>query len=97
MNWSVLYTPNPTGAVLSYDNYHRNDLSKYFLFYHVGNSNNHGKTGFFDHNEKEIESVQMQRTQHGEWTTTNQVLVSTYANKYVVHTMNRRSKKLDTI
>ena len=94
MNWSVLYTPKSTGTVLSPDNYHQNNLSKYFSFYHMGNSNNNGKIGFLDHNEREIESIHMQRTQHGEWMTTNQVLIATNANMYIVHAMNRRSERI---
>ena len=66
MNWLVLFTPNSTGTVLSPDNYHQNNLSKYFAFYHMGTSNNDGKIGFLDHNEREIESVQLQRTENGE-------------------------------
>ena len=60
----------------------------------MGNSNNNGKIGFLDHNEREIESIHMQRTQHGEWMTTNQVLIATNANKYIVHAMNRRSERI---
>ena len=43
MNWSVLYTPKSTGTVLSPDNYHQNNLSKYLSFYHMGNSDNNVK------------------------------------------------------
>ena len=60
----------------------------------MGNSDNNGKIGFLDHNEREIESIQMQRTQHGEWMTTNQVLIATNANKYIVHAMNCRSERI---
>ena len=93
MNWFILYTPSSTGTVLLSDNYHQNNLSKYFSFYHLGSSDNNGKIGFLDHNKQEIESIQMQRTIHGEWTTTNQVLVSTNANKFIVQAVNRRLEK----
>ena len=60
----------------------------------MGNSDNNGKIGFLDHNEREIESIQMQRTQYSEWMTTNQVLIATNANKYTVHAMNRWSERI---
>ena len=69
------------GTVLLFDNYHQNNLSKYFLFYHMQNYYNNGKIGFLDHNETKIESIQMQQTQHGEWMVTNQDLVSMKANE----------------
>ena len=74
--------------------YRQNNLSKYFSFFHLGSSNNNGKIGFLDHNERKIESIQMQRTIHGEWTTTNQVLVSTNANKFIVQAVTRRSERI---
>ena len=46
MNWFILYTPRSTGTVLSLDNYHQNNLSKCFSFYHLGSSNNNGKLDF---------------------------------------------------
>ena len=36
----------------------------------------------------------MQKSQHGKWMTTNQVLISTNANEYIVHTINRCSKTI---
>ena len=36
----------------------------------------------------------MQRTIHGEWTPTNQVLVSTNANKFIVQVVTRRSERI---
>ena len=36
----------------------------------------------------------MQQTQHGEWMTTNKVLIATNANKYIVHAMNRQSERI---
>ena len=36
----------------------------------------------------------MQRTQYGEWMTTNQVLIATNANKYIVHAINRQSERI---
>ena len=61
MEWTILFTPNSTGTVLSLDNYHRYNLSKYFAFYHVEISNNDGKIGFLDHNERKIEPIQIQQ------------------------------------
>jgi hypothetical protein len=68
MNWTVLYTPKSSGTVLSPDNYHTTHNSKLFAFYHLG-SNNGGKIGFLDHNKQEVESIQMKRTDNGEWLT----------------------------
>ena len=36
----------------------------------------------------------MQHTIHGEWTTTNHVLVSTNANKFIIQAVNRRSERI---
>ena len=94
MNWLVLFTPNSTGTVLSPDNYHQNNLSKYFAFYHMGTSNNDGKIGFLDHNEREIESVQLQRTENGEWMTPNQILIASPTNKHIVRQVTRFSERI---
>ena len=59
MNWSVLYTPNSTGTVLSPDHYHQSNISKYFAFYHRGDSNCNRKIGFLDNNEREVEWIQI--------------------------------------
>ena len=59
MERTVLYTPLSSGTVLSPDNYHSTHKSKYFAFYHLGTSNNNGKIGFLDHNQREVESIQM--------------------------------------
>jgi hypothetical protein len=50
MNWTVLYTPNSSGTVLSPDNYHTTHNSELFAFYHLG-TNDGGKIGFLDHNK----------------------------------------------
>jgi hypothetical protein len=91
MNWTVLYTPNSSGTVLSPDNYHTTHNSKLFAFYHLG-TNNGGKIGFLDHNKHEVESIQMKRTDNGEWLTMNQILVtSLIKNKRIIRSVNRRS------
>ena len=94
MNWSIIYTPDSSGTVLSPDHYHQSNLARYFTFYHSGNSNHEGKIGFLDHNEREIESIQMKRSHHGEWMTTNQVLVATPTNHHIVRAVNRRSERI---
>jgi hypothetical protein len=94
MEWTVLYTPLSSGTVLSPDNYHKTNQSKYYAFYHLG-TNNGGKIGFLDHNQREIESIQMERTDNGEWLTTNQVLMATgLENKHVIRAVNRRSDRI---
>jgi hypothetical protein len=65
--------------------------SKLFAFYHLG-TNNGGKIGFLDHNKREVESIQMKRTDNGEWLTTNQILAtSLIKNKHIIRAVNRRS------
>jgi hypothetical protein len=76
MEWTGLYTPLSSGTVLSPDNYHSTHKSKYYDFYHLGTSESTGKIGFSDYNQREAESIQMKKTNNGEWLTTNQVLVS---------------------
>ena len=46
INWYVLYTPRLTGTVLLPDNYHKNNLSKYFPFSHLDSSDNNGRIAF---------------------------------------------------
>jgi hypothetical protein len=93
MNWTVLYTPNNSGTVLSPDNYHTTHNSKLFAFYHLG-TNNRGKIGFLDHNQREVESIQMKRTDTGEWLT-NQILVtSSIENKHIIRAVNQRSDRI---
>jgi hypothetical protein len=94
MNWTMLYTPNSSGTVLSLDNYHTTHNSKLFAFYHLG-TNNGGKIGFLDHNQREVESIQMKRTDNGEWLTTNQILVaSSIENKHIIQAVNRRLDRI---
>jgi hypothetical protein len=94
MNWTVLYTPNSSGTVLYPDNYHTTHNSKLFAFYHLG-TNNQGKNGFLDHNKRKVESIQMKRTDNGEWLTTNQILVtSLIENKHIIRAVNRRSDRI---
>jgi hypothetical protein len=97
MNWTVLYTPNSSGTVLSPDNYHTTHSSKLFTFYHLG-TNNGGKIGFLDHNKRKVESIQMERTDNGEWLTTNQILLtSVIENKHIIRAVNRRSDRIRDI
>jgi hypothetical protein len=97
MNWTVLYTPKSSGTVLSPDNYHTTHNSKLFAFYHLG-TNNGGKIGFLDHDKREVESIQMKRTDNGEWLTTNQILVtSVIENKHIIRAVNRRSDRIRDI
>jgi hypothetical protein len=97
MNRTVLYTPKSSGTVLSPDNYHTTHNSKLFAFYHLG-TNNGGKIGFLDHNKHEVESIQMKRTDNGEWLTTNQILVtSLIENKHIIRAVNRRSDRIRDI
>jgi hypothetical protein len=97
MNWTVLYTPNSSGTVLSPDKYHTTHNSKLFAFYHLG-TNNGGKIGFLDHNKREVESIQMKRTDNGEWLTTNQILVTSLIEyKHIIRAVNRRSDRIRDI
>jgi hypothetical protein len=83
--------------VLSPDNYHTTHNSKLFAFYHLG-TNNGGKIGFLDHNKLKVESVQMKRTDNGEWLTTNQILVtSLIENKHIIRAVNQRSDQIQDI
>jgi hypothetical protein len=43
MNWTVSYTPNSSGTVLSPHNYHTTHNSKLFAFYHLGTNNGENK------------------------------------------------------
>ena len=94
MNWSIIYTPKSSETVISPDHYHQSNLARYFTFFHSGNSDHHGNIGLLDHNEREIESIQMKRSHHGEWTTTNQVLVATQTNHHIVRAVNRRLERI---
>jgi hypothetical protein len=97
MNWTVLYTPNNCGTVLSQDNYHTAHNSKLLAFYNLG-TNNGGKVGFLDPNQREVESIHMKRTDNGEWLTTNQILVtSLIENKHIIRAVNRRSDQIRDI
>jgi hypothetical protein len=97
MNWTVLYTSNSSGTVLSPDNYHTTHNSKLFASYHLG-TNNGGKIGFLDHNQCEVESIQMKRTDNGKWLTTNQILVtSSIENKHTIRAVNRRSDRIQEL
>jgi hypothetical protein len=83
--------------VLSPDNYHSTHKSISFAFFHLG-TNNGGKIGFLDHNQKEVESIQMKRTDNGEWLTTNQILVNnSIKNKHIIRAVNRRSDRIRDI
>jgi hypothetical protein len=93
MEWTVLYMSLSSGTVLSPDHYHKTNQSKFYAFYHLG-TNNGGKIGFLDH-KREIESIQMERTDNGEWLTTNQVLMATgLENKHIIRAVNRRSDRI---
>ena len=94
MNWSIIYSPKSSGTVISPDHYHQSNLACYFTFYHSGNSDHQGKIGLLDHNQQEIKSIQMIRSHHGEWTTTNQVLVATQTNCHIVRAVNQHSKRI---
>jgi hypothetical protein len=95
MDWEVLYTPLSSGTVLSPDSYQNSHKFKYHAFYHLGTSNSTGRIEFLDHNQREVESIQMKRTNNGEWLTTNQVLVSnSLNNKHVIRAVNRRSDRI---
>jgi hypothetical protein len=97
MNSTVLYTPNSSGTVLLSDNYHTTHNSKLFAFCHLG-TNNGEKIGILDHNNREVESIQMKRTDNGEWLTTNQILVtSLIENKHIIRAVNRRSDRIRDI
>jgi hypothetical protein len=90
MDWKVLYTPLSSGTILSPDNYQNTHRSKYHSFYHWGTADSTGKIGFLDHNQREVESIQMKRTHNGKWLTTNQVLVShSLENKHVIRAVQR--------
>ena len=60
----------------------------------MGTSNNDGKIGFLDHNEQEIKSVQLQRTENGEWMTPNQNLIVPPTNKHIVRQVTRFLKRI---
>jgi hypothetical protein len=95
MEWTVLYTPLSSGTVLSPDNYHSTHKSNYFAFYHLSTSNNNGNIGFLDHNQREVESIQMKHTHNGEWLTTNQLLLPhSIENKHVIRAVSRRSDRI---
>ena len=94
MSWSILYTPSSNGTVLSPDHYYQSNISRYCSFYHFGDRNFNGKIAFLDNNEREVESIQMRRTDNGEWMTTNQVLMATQSNHHIVNAVNRRSERI---
>ena len=94
MSWSILYTPSSNGTVLSPDHYHQSNISRYFSFYPSGDRNCNGKIASLDNNEREVESIQMRRTDNGEWMTTNQVLMATQSNHHIVNAVNRRSERI---
>jgi hypothetical protein len=78
--------------------YHTTHNPKVFAFYHLGTSDNNGKIGFLDHNKREVESIQMKRTDNGEWLTTNQILViSLIKNKHIIRAVNQRSERIRDI
>jgi hypothetical protein len=57
-----------------------------------------GKIGFLDHNKRKVESIQMKRTDSGEWLTSNQILVtSLIENKHIIRSVNRRSDQIRDI